>query len=147
MHNVSGVRTLRWRLCFVFVDSRATFVHISHHACKIRTSCNSKRVVSSPSLRFILHSHSHFRPSILSYFHPPPPFPPAYFPGSSILQARDYSNPEERSVFWRKSHRSRSQIKGVSLKGNPVSFPSQLRSTLTFANVSQLRGRLLQNWT
>lgn len=140
MHNVSGVWTLSLRdvfaLClWILALGPTTFVHISHHACEIRTSCNSKRVVSSPSLRLILHSH--FRPSILSYFQPPPPA------RSSILQLRDYSNPEERSVFWRQSHRSRNHIKGVSF----FSFPSQLRSTLTFANVSQLQGRLLQNRT
>lgn len=111
-----------------------TFVQISHRACEISHSCNLKRVVSSLRLCFI---QLHFRPSILSCFHPPHP---ACFPGPSILQQRDYSkNPEKCSVFWWKPHRSRSQIKGIFFKGNPVLFTSRLRSTVTFDKVRKLQ--------
>lgn len=132
MNNVSGVLTLScadggdvFMLCsWILAVRPTTFVQISHRACKISNSCNSKPVVSSLGLHPLLR--------------PTPPPHPACFPGPSILQQRDYSKPEKCSVFWWKPHRPRSQIKGVSFEGNPVLFTSRLCSMVTFDKVRKL---------
>lgn len=148
MHNVSGVWTLNsgaaatdvFALCLQIVAVRRLhlFKSVSEHAKSVMAAIQresflqpdlgsfSSLTSGPPSSAASTHPHPSLFLLVSCFIHP--------------LQQRDYLNPEVCSVFCRQPHPSPSQIKGFSLKANPVLFPSQWCSTITFDNLSKLLG-------